>query len=181
MHPAAARAFELPGRVSVAESSGLALPFEAHSFDVVICSEVLEHIHDYRLVLAEIRRVLRPGGRLVVSVPRYTPEVICWQLSEDYYLADGGHLRIFDAGALRAAVESEGLVCVRRHWAHALHSPYWWLRCALGDENWLARLWHRLLVWDLMRAPWLTRRMEALLNPLMGKSVVLYFDKPAAP
>ena len=72
-------------------------------------------------------------------------------------------------------------MCVRRHWAHALHSPYWWLRCALGDENWLARLWHRLLVWDLMRAPWLTRRMEALLNPLMGKSVVLYFDKPAAP
>jgi hypothetical protein len=41
------------------------------------------------------------------------------------------------------------------------------------------RLYHRLLVWDLMKRPWITRAIDTLLNPVMGKSVVLYFSKPA--
>jgi hypothetical protein len=40
--------------------------------------------------------------------------------------------------------------------------------------------YHKLLVWDMMSQPWLTRRGEDLLNPLIGKSVALYFEKPAA-
>ena len=41
------------------------------------------------------------------------------------------------------------------------------------------RLYHQLLVWDLMKRPWVTRAIDALLNPVMGKSIVLYFSKPA--
>ena len=41
------------------------------------------------------------------------------------------------------------------------------------------RLYHRLLVWDLMKQPWVTRAIDALLNPVMGKSIVMYFSKPA--
>jgi len=41
------------------------------------------------------------------------------------------------------------------------------------------KAYHKLLVWDLMNRPWLTRALDAVLNPLMGKSVVLYFTKPA--
>ena len=41
--------------------------------------------------------------------------------------------------------------------------------------------YHKLLVWDMMSRPWLTRNAEAALNPLIGKSVALYFQKPAAP
>ena len=40
------------------------------------------------------------------------------------------------------------------------------------------RLYHRLLVWDLMKRPLITRAIDALLNPVMGKSIVLYFTKP---
>jgi hypothetical protein len=39
-------------------------------------------------------------------------------------------------------------------------------------------LYHRLLVWDMMSRPALTRVGEAVLNPLIGKSVALYFEKP---
>lgn len=46
-----------------------ALPFKGGIFDVVICSEVLEHTRDPRVVLAEVSRVLRPGGRLLIAVP----------------------------------------------------------------------------------------------------------------
>ena len=38
--------------------------------------------------------------------------------------------------------------------------------------------YHKLLVWDMMGRPWLTRTAEAALNPLIGKSVALYFRKP---
>ena len=168
---------------SLAAATALCLPFADDSFDRVICSEVLEHIPDYRAALAEIRRVLRPGGLLCTSVPRRWPERVCWALSEDYHRVPGGHVRIFRDAELCEQIEQLGFRCYRRHWAHALHSPYWWLQCLLWsrrERSRLLRLYHRLLVWDLMARPWLTRTLERLLNPLLGKSVVRYFRCEAA-
>ena len=50
-----------------------------------------------------------------------------------------------------------------------------------GEEetNWLVKQYHRLLVWDLMKNPTLTRILEKIMNPIMGKSVVMYFRKEA--
>ena len=169
--------------LSLIRGSALDLPFADGTFDVVVCSEVLEHIHDYRGVIEEITRVLKPGGRFVASVPRAWPERLCWLLSDAYHEAPGGHIRIFSAPELRRAIRSEGFREQGRHWAHALHVPYWWLRCAHdpddADGPLLVRLWHRLLVWDLMQAPRVTRVLERLLDPFLGKSVVLYFVKEA--
>lgn len=159
-------------------ASGLALPFEDGAFDKVICAEVLEHVPDFRAVLAEIRRVLKPGGQFAVSVPRFGPEWICWQLSDAYHEVPGGHIRIFRSSSLRRAIEAIGMFCYGSHWAHGLHSPYWWLRCLFwsrGEDVWPVRVYHRLLVWDLMHKPTLTRVLERLMNPLWGKSVVMYF------
>ncbi len=170
-------------RVDFICGSGLRLPFRDASFDKVICAEVLEHIPDYQGVLREIRRVLKPGGHLAVSVPRFGPEWICWRLSSAYHQVPGGHVRIFRRKGLRRAVESTNMVCYRSHWAHGLHSPYWWLRCLFwsrGESFWPVRAYHRLLVWDLMRKPLLTRILERLMNPLWGKSTVMYFVREAA-
>ncbi|MCW5725686.1 MAG: methyltransferase domain-containing protein [Maricaulaceae bacterium] len=156
------------------------LPFADASFDRVICSEVLEHVDDPEAVLAEIIRVLKPDGLVAVSVPRWWPEKICWALSEGYRTTPGGHVRIFRDAGLRRAAERAGLRRYRRHWAHALHSPYWWLQCALWRRREGSRLvsaYRRFLEWDLMRRPLLTRALDALLNPLMGKSVVMYFER----
>ena len=158
----------------------LCLPFGDDSFDAVICSEVLEHIKDYKSVLEEIARVLRRGGCFCASVPRCWPEKICWALSREYNEAPGGHIHIFRAGQLRKEIESHGMKYYRRHWAHALHVPFWWLKCIFWksqETNLLLALYHRMLVWDLMSQPLITRVIESLLNPLMGKSVVLYFRK----
>ena len=166
----------------LSSANALQLPFADNTFDKIICSEVLEHIPDYRGALEEIQRVLKPGGLFCASVPRTWPEKICWALSEGYYNTPGGHLRIFKARELRGEIETLGFRHYHRHWAHALHAPFWWLKCLFWDKqdsNWLVKQYHRLLVWDLMEQPTLTRVTEQLMNPVMGKSVVMYFRKGA--
>ena len=67
------------------------------------------------------------------------------------------------------------------HRAHALHSPYWWLRCAVGptnDTHPLVKAYHQVLVWDIAKAPFVTPFTEKLLNPVLGKSTVVYASKP---
>lgn len=183
-HRALAQQYQLPDTPPAFWlcASGEQLPLADHSIDVIICSEVLEHIHDYAQVLTEINRVLKPGGRLAVSVPRQWPERLCWAFSEEYSQTPGGHVRIFNSHKLRREIQTVGFEFLGQHFAHALHSPYWWLKCLLWDkpEHFLVKAYHRFLVWDLLKAPWQTRLLEQLLNPLMGKSVVLYFVKPSA-
>lgn len=168
------------GGFGLSVANALKLPFADDTFDKVICSEVLEHIDDYEGVLKEINRVLKPGGLFCASVPRSWPERICWYFSDAYHKVEGGHLRIFDARELNTTIQSHGFTYFKRHWAHALHSPFWWLRCMLWDQqetHWLIQQYHRFLVWDLMDRPRLTRLLEKLLNPIMGKSVVMYYRK----
>jgi len=164
-------------------ADALALPFPDDSFDRVIASEILEHVPQDALAIAEIFRVVRPGGMVAVSVPRRWPERICWALSDAYHEVEGGHVRIYRGHQLLAALEAAGLEPLGSHHAHALHSPYWWLKCASGveTENSLTRGYHSVLVWDLTRRPWLTQTAERLLNPIIGKSLVLYLRKPGLP
>lgn len=158
------------------------LPFKDKSFDLVICSEVLEHIPDHQAAVSEIMRVLKPGCNLVVSVPRYTPEKICWALSEEYHNADGGHIRIYKKKELVSLLENCGAKLWASHFAHSLHTPYWWIKCIVGParkDSRITNLYHRFLVWDLMKKPKITRFLDRMLNPFFGKSIVLYLKKAA--
>lgn len=156
-----------------------ALPFADDSVDCVIASEVLEHLGDDDKALAEIHRVLKPGGELVVSVPRFGPEAICWALSAEYRNSPGGHVRIYRRSALMGKIAAHGFDLYAAHFAHALHTPYWWLKCLFGLERTggLVGLYHRFLVWEMFSQPRLTRALEWLLNPVIGKSEVFYARK----
>lgn len=173
---------EVPDGVAAETRQGdaLRLPFPDAGFDRVVAAEVLEHIPEDEAAIAELVRVLRPGGTMAVTVPRWLPERICWALSAEYHQVEGGHVRIYTAGELVGKVERAGLTFAGKEHAHGLHAPYWWLRCAVGvdsAEHLLPRTYHRLLVWDIMQRPWLTRTAERLLDPVIGKSMVLYFTK----
>jgi SAM-dependent methyltransferase len=166
----------------VVQADALRLPFADSSFDRVIASEVLEHIGEDRTAMSELARVLRPGGTIAVTVPRFGPEAVNWALSREYHDVKGGHVRIYTRSALVDRLRKAGLKPLGSHHAHALHTPYWWLRCWVGprrDDHPLVRAYHRVLVWDIVRAPRVTRVAEHLLNPLMGKSLVVYLRKPA--
>lgn len=174
---------EATGTATVMRGDAYALPFGDAAFDLVVASEVLEHLHDDEAAMAELLRVCRPGGQLVVTVPRFGPELLCWALSSEYHEVSGGHVRIYRRSQLRERLSRAGAQILGAHHNHGLHSPYWWLKCAFGvgrdEDPLLPRLYHRLLVWDLMERPLVTRVAEATLAPLIGKSVVLYLRRPA--
>jgi SAM-dependent methyltransferase len=168
----------------IKEGDALALPFADGEFDRVVAAEVLEHLPDDATAAAELARVLRPGGTLAVSVPRWLPERICWALSDAYHRVEGGHVRIYTRGQLVRTLEATGLVRYGHDHVHGLHAPYWWLKCAVGvdrEEHPLVRAYHRLLVWDIVRRPSATRLAERILDPVIGKSLVVYLHKPGSP
>ncbi len=168
------------GRWNLCASDMNRLPFDDHSFDVGICSEVLEHIRDERIAFKELRRVLKPGSILAVSVPRFLPEWVCWRLSPEYRTSENGHIRIYRKKGLIAGLKGFGFHCFYAHYAHSLHTPYWWLKCWVGPSRENAatvKLYHRFLSWDLFNNPPIIRFLDRLLNPVMGKSLVLYFRK----
>jgi ubiquinone/menaquinone biosynthesis C-methylase UbiE len=170
----------LGGRWALCAADGLQLPFPEATFDLVICAEVLEHLRAVEQAVAESLRVLKPGGGLVVSVPRSWPERVCWRLSREYACSAGGHVRILSRKALAEILGRAGAGIRAAHHAHSLHTPFWWLKCIVGlrrENAGPVNLYHRFLTWDLMRRPRVTRFLERLLNPVLGKSLVVYCRK----
>jgi SAM-dependent methyltransferase len=170
--PAYAHALALRG-------DAFALPFPDNGFDHVIAAEVFEHLDDDRSALAEATRVLAPGGLLAITVPRWWPERVCWALSDAYHEVEGGHVRIYRRRELIGKVTDAGLEVIGTHHAHALHSAFWWLKCAgLTDDHAVIRRYHDLLVWEMMHGQSPVRLAEQVLNPLLGKSFIVYARKP---
>jgi SAM-dependent methyltransferase len=182
-----AEAREMPrsAGIAVVGADALALPFPDDAFDRIIASEVMEHIPDDAGAAAELARVLRPGGTIAVTVPSWLPEQVCWRLSDEYHAphVPGGHVRIYSRNGLARVLRQAKLRPFGSHRTHALHSPYWWLKCAVGperDDHRLVEAYHRVLVKDIVEAPAYTRIPERILAPVLGKSLVVYARKAAA-
>jgi SAM-dependent methyltransferase len=177
------------GEIDIARFKGVLqgdatkLPFADASFDKVITSEVLEHIQDDVAAISEMIRVLKPGGMFAATVPAWGPEKINWMLSDEYHAPKsvGGHVRIYSKTELSAKLRTGGLDLRGTHRAHALHSPYWWLKCAVGprnDDHPMVTKYREFLEWDIIKQPTATRLAEKFLSPALGKSIVFYGHKP---
>ncbi|MFM8836441.1 MAG: SAM-dependent methyltransferase, partial [Actinomycetota bacterium] len=104
-------------------------------------------------------------------------------LSDEYHapFVAGGHVRIYRGGELRRKISRVGLEVGSTHKAHGLHSPYWWLRCAVGpqrEDNKAVAIYKKFLEWDIISAPTITRAIDKALSPMIGKSYVVYATKP---
>jgi SAM-dependent methyltransferase len=169
--------------VAVLRGDATRLPFADNTFDCIVTSEVLEHIQNDVAALHELSRVLKPGGVLAATVPSWFPEKINWMLSDEYHapFVQGGHVRIYSGTELKAKLRAAGLIIQDEHRAHGLHSPYWWLRCAVGparEDNKFVNAYKKFLEWDIVSAPKLTRTLEKMLAPALGKSYIVYSQKP---
>ena len=162
------------------KGSAYSLPFPDESIDLIVCSEVLEHLHEYNDAVKEIHRVLKPGGKFYASVPATWPEKICWKLSKEYQNQPGGHLRIFSQSGLISEIKESGFKFLSSEKFHSIHSPYWWLRCffwSTQDKNFLVNFYKKLLERHILKKPFFINLLDKALNPIMGKSFAMYFKK----
>jgi SAM-dependent methyltransferase len=156
------------------------LPFRDNTFDRVICSEVMEHVHDYTAACAEISRVTKPGGIVGITIPTKTSELMYRHLGDEYFESPGGHIRIFKPTDLRDAMTKAGLRNRGVGFAHGFHTFYWVLRSIAGlpaaDESKLVQAYRLFLIRVTGSA--FMDKLEGILNYVCPKSLILYAQKP---
>src|SRR6516165_10355603 len=151
------------------------LPFEDASLDLVLATDIIEHVEDDRLALSEIARVLVPGGNTIITVPAFQS---MWGLQDEV----SHHLRRYRLPQLRKAVEAAGLQIARCfYFNYLLFVPIWLERqmlrvfdIKLSSESevnnaLLNRLFSRVFDFDVRR-----------LAPPFGDSIFLLAEKPTA-
>lgn len=171
------------GTVTFLQGDVTRMPFADGHFDRVLCTEVLEHVDDDRAVLAELVRVLRPGGVLAVSVPDELSERLLWKLSAKYRNAPGGHVRIYGRRQIAQMLREGGVRPFSVRFRHSLEAVYW-IFGALVSRRWdshpaLTGL-RKFLSSDDPRQSSLLERWDRLGNRILPKSIVLYATKPEA-
>ena len=97
-------------------------------FDGVIIWHVLEHVRDPRSTLETVRRILRPGGRLVVAVPNFESLQARWSGPAWFHLDLPRHLHHFPLSALRRLLERTGFRISSEHHFSLRQNPYGWLQ-----------------------------------------------------
>jgi len=177
------RARELGSLGAMIRGNTFTLPFRNETFDKVICSEVMEHVHDYRAAARELARVTRPGGMIAVTIPTATSEHLYLRTGDDYFESLGGHIRIFRPRELSRGLAQAGLATIGVGFAHALHTPYWVLRSLVGlpraDQSRLVQT-YRLFLIRAAGSPAMAR-LEGILNYCFPKSLILYAEKRIRP
>jgi SAM-dependent methyltransferase len=167
----------------MAQGDAFRLPFADRTFDRIICSEVMEHVHDYRGALRELARVAKPGARIAVTIPTATSEHLYLRLGDEYFESPGGHIRIFKPRDLAEGMAAAGFDSVGCGFAHGFHTPYWVLRSVMhlpdADESRLVRIYRDFLI--RATASKSIARLERALNFVCPKSVIVYGYKPAEP
>lgn len=105
------------------------LPLEAESVDVVICSEVLEHVREYSKGLQEIARILKKDGVAIISVPLHA---YYWKDDDDFV----GHFRRFESSAMQKDMENAGLtVVLKKPIGSRLERYLTWLTVKVARKN----------------------------------------------
>ena len=108
-------------------------------FDQVLIWHVLEHLAQPRETLLEVRRILRPGGRLVVAVPNFSSLQARWSGTAWFHLDLPRHLYHFPLAALRRLLDETGFEPISDHHFSLRQNPFGWIQSALNRLPWLPR------------------------------------------
>lgn len=161
------------------EADAQRLPFSDNCFDRIFCTEVLEHLPDYRACIRELVRVLKPSGAIAVSVPAFFVERLIWFLPGDYRQASGGHIRIYTPSQLKKALLANGLRLYAIRYEKSLQSLYWLLICLSGYDRQatLPQIFRDFLEMFETSPNHFMDRVESVGNFIIPKDMVFYARK----
>ena len=110
----------------------ITIGFEDEFFDIIICSEVLEHIHEYETVTAEMGRTLKKGGNLIITFPNERLWTFSRFLLRRNPVKEIGHINSFNPGKMKAAVKMKPVAQVNLPFG----LPFWLsLGCLMKFEK----------------------------------------------
>lgn len=108
-------------------------------FDGIILWHVLEHVPKPTEVLREARRILKPGGVIIVAVPNFSSVQARWAGSAWFHLDPPRHLTHFPLKALQRLLKASGFDCQSSHHFSLRQNPYGWIQSFLNKLPWLPR------------------------------------------
>lgn len=159
---------------------------EHGTFDAVVCTEVLEHIPDYRVGMSEIVAALKPGGRACISVPTARTELIFHRLHPQY-VHDSTHVNVFTRRLLIEELQRAGLIIDHVEGRNFEWTVFWLLHGAahtrfdhtgtpVENERLTTKWWRGRHVLQRLHTE---RAVIAAGNRLLPKSVYVYGHKAA--
>lgn len=155
--------------------NAMEMPFKNNSFDRIICSEVMEHVSNDRIACSELFRVLKPGGRIAITVPTYFSELIYDALTFEYFSTPGGHIRKYTPVKLEDIMKDCGFEIYAIDFKHSFHTIWWMIRSVVGlhlENHPMTKSYHKFLVMGLMSK--FMRKAESFFNFFFPKSVIIY-------
>lgn len=113
--------------------------YPAEYFDKVIIWHVLEHLRNPRATIEEVRRILRPGGRLIAALPNFGSAQARWAGAAWFHLDPPRHLYHFPLSVLRLLLENAGFMVESEHHMSLRQNPFGWIQSALNRTRSLPR------------------------------------------
>jgi SAM-dependent methyltransferase len=166
-------------------STSETIPLPDASGDVVICTEVVEHISDPAAFLAELARIGRPGARYWISVPDPRSESMMKVVSPADYFQFPNHINIFERDQFASLIRGAGLAIDHRDSECFFWSMWWVFRMACGTDHLpggnstpppLLAKWEDL--WGELHKFPMGHRLARAFNEVMPKSQVVIAHKP---
>lgn len=173
-----------PSSVEIIEGDGRKLPYQDREFDGALALEVLEHIQETDQVLAELARVIKPGGKLVVGVPTAATERIYYRFNQDFAKM-ATHVHVFSKRGLTEKLEQAGFKIYASRGENSEYTPLWFgLALAMTpfdftghtihETTWEKLYWKGFKLLEILK---LRGLLESLGNHLWPRSLYLYAEK----
>ncbi len=175
-----------PARAKLGIRSDCApIPVADNSGDLVICTEVLEHVPDPEAFLSELVRVAKSGGQLLVTVPDSRSEQFVGATAPSAYFEEPNHIRIFSSEQFRELLLGAGLEIESHQYMGCFWSVYWplsWLTCEPGAglpvDNPHPIIDHWIRLWEAVQDHPQGHKIRTALNQLLPKSQSIVARKP---
>jgi len=159
------------------------LSFKNKSFEVIICREVMEHLLNPLEALREFRKVLKPHGRLCITIPYYITEYLFSKLNPSW-LSMSQHRSVFSLNEIKAMIRQSGFDVIQIKRERFFYTYFWFFHCLFRTPHdgtgrpshnfWLTKI--LFAFWDLFKSYRICQTVIRVCNQVLPKSIYIYCE-----